>query len=99
MAKPKDSKENRAQMFGEALPELPATERLADVWRALGYARESMTRATPFDWQEVQAYDAMTGENLSHCEASCLVDMSRAYCVEVADTNPLRIAPMDREHD
>lgn len=97
MAKPDGQDENRLQLYGESLPELPYTERLPDLWRELGYARETMGGVIPFDWREVQSYADLIGCDLAPCEASCLVDMSRAYCVEISNGNPLRIAPMERD--
>lgn len=84
-------------MFGEVLPDLPITERLADLWQALGYAREGMAGAVPFEWREVQAFAQLTQCDISPAEASCLMDMSRAYCVEIGNRNPLSKAPMERE--
>jgi hypothetical protein len=66
------------------------------MWRDLGYARDSMTGVVPYEWREVQAYAALTEQNLSPGEASCLVDMSRAYCLEIVNGNPLRKSPMER---
>lgn len=56
-----------------------------------------MGGVVPFDWGEVQAYAALTAADLHPSEASCLVEMSRAYCREVIDGNPLRKAPMERD--
>lgn len=67
------------------------------MWQALGYARETMGGAIPFEWSEVHAFARLTCADLAPCEAFCLVDMSRAYCVEIANRNPLRIAPMERD--
>ena len=85
-------------MFGLSAPELPHTERLAEVWRDLGFARDGFAGAVPFEWAEIKAYADLTACDLAPCEASCLVDMSRTYCVEIANRNPLRIAPMEREN-
>lgn len=97
MAKPEGQDENRLALHGETLPDLPYTERLPDLWRELGYARETFGGVIPFEWREVQAYAVSTDCDLAPCEASCLVDMSRAYCVEISNTNPLRKAPMERD--
>lgn len=96
MVKPEGETETRAQLFGETLPELPPTERLADVWQSLDYATHGMAGPTPFTWGEIAAFARMTGIRLHRSEASCLMDMSRSFCAELADTNPLRIAPMER---
>ena len=50
----------------------------------------------PFTWSEIEAYDRMTGANLSPVEAHCLMDMSRAYVRGFSDTRPLSIEPMER---
>lgn len=84
-------------LYGETLPELPASERLAELWQQLGYAKSGLNGAQPFDWTELQAFEAMTQSGLHPAEASCLVEMSRAYCVEVANGNPLRKSPMERD--
>lgn len=97
LAKPEGQEENRAALFGEALPDLPPTERLHDVWRELGCAKDGFNGPLPFDWAEIAAFDRMIAADLAPCEASCLVDMSRSYCVEVTDRNPLRKAPMERD--
>lgn len=84
-------------MFGEWLPELPATEAMADKWAEVGCARFLPTGGfTSFEWQEVAAYSNMTGEGLSPIEARTLVEMSSAYARGLADTNPLSIAPIER---
>lgn len=84
-------------MFGETLPEIPAAETLTDVWRDLNYAREGFAGALPFEWRELQAFSDMSGRVLAPCEASCLMDMSRAYCTAIADKNPLSKPPMERD--
>ena len=84
-------------MYGEALPELPASERLAEFWYDLGYARSSMNGAEPYTWQELQAFAVIGGYDISAIEARCLMDMSRAYCVEIGDNSHLRIPPMERD--
>lgn len=66
------------------------------MWQGLGLARDGMAGAVPLEWGEVEAFNRLTAADLSPCEASCLVDMSRAYCVEIADRNPLRKSPMER---
>jgi hypothetical protein len=85
------------QLYGESLPVLAAGERLADVWRELGYAKSGPHGAVPFDFTEVEAFNRLTNCNLAPVEALCLVDMSRVYCTEVMDNNPLRKSPMERE--
>jgi hypothetical protein len=56
-----------------------------------------MAGAAPLEWAEIEAFNRLTQADLAPCEASCLADMSRAYCVEVADRNPLRKSPMERD--
>lgn len=73
------------------------SERLAEVWQALGYAKEGINGPMPFDWTEIEAFNRLTRADLHPCEASCLADMSRAYCLEVANRNPLRKSPMERD--
>jgi len=85
------------QMYGETLPELPASERLQDVWRDLGHAMPGPHGAVPFTYGEIAAFDKLAHCNLAPVEALCLVDMSRAYCVEIVERSPLRKAPMERE--
>jgi hypothetical protein len=97
LAKPEGQEETRARLFGEVLPEIGLGERLTEVWRELGYAKSGSHGAVPFDFAEVDAFNRLTDCNLSPHEAMCLIDMSRAYCVEVAERNPLRVAPMERE--
>lgn len=84
-------------MYGESLPELPASECVVEYWRELGYARESMNGAVPVTWQELQAFAEIGGYAISPVEARCLIDMSRAYCIEIANSSPLRKPPMERE--
>jgi hypothetical protein len=84
-------------LYGETLPALPSSERLADLWQQLGYAGQSFGGVVPFSWQELQAFAEMTGCGITPAEASCLMDMSRAYCVEIGNGNPLSKAPMERE--
>jgi hypothetical protein len=94
---PDGQEENRSSLFGEHLPELPPTERLAEIWLEMGRSSDGINGATPFSWAELQAFAAMSGRDLHPCEASCLVDMSRAYCIELAERSPLRKAPMERD--
>jgi hypothetical protein len=89
--------ETRAEMFGEVLPDLAASERLAGLWQQLGYAGQSFNGIVPFDWRELQAFAVMTQCDITPLEALCLMDMSRAYCVEIGNRNPLSKAPMERE--
>jgi hypothetical protein len=95
-AKPEGQDDTRLALFGEELPEIPATERLPELWRELGYARDGMSGVTPFEWAEIEAFNRLTAADLAPCEASCLVEMSRAYCVEIVNRNPLRKSPMER---
>lgn len=97
MAKPEGQDETRAQMHGEQLPDLPPTERLADIWLQLGRAGDGLSGPIPFAWVEIAAFARMSGTDLHPAEASCLVEMSRQFCIEVADRNPLRMAPMERK--
>jgi hypothetical protein len=55
-----------------------------------------MAGVTPFEWTEIEAFNRLTAADLAPCEASCLVEMSRAYCVEIVNRNPLRKSPMER---
>lgn len=84
-------------MYGEALPELPASENVAEWWRELGYARSGMNGVEPYTWQELQAFASIGGYDISAVEARCLMDMSRVYCVEIGDSSHFRIAPMERD--
>ena len=97
MAKPEGEDQNRAQLYGETLPELPVSECLPDVWRDLGYAMPGANGAVPFTFGELQAFTGLTDCNLGPVEALCLVDMSRAYCVEIMERSPLRKSPMERD--
>jgi hypothetical protein len=79
------------------LPEMPCTELLHEIWHEIGLAGFGPHgAAVPLTWQEVQAFIATSGRDLIPIEARCLVEMSRAYCNEIANTNPLRISPMER---
>lgn len=86
-------------MYGEAMPELPPTESMADMWRELGLAQMTMHGPSPFDWVQVDAFARLAGYAISPIEAHCLMDMSRAYVNGLADTNPFSIAPMERGDD
>lgn len=87
-------------MFGDSFPEIPETENLLDHWRDIGFARPmAMGGFTGIDWQEVSAFMQATQCNINPAEAQALVDMSRAYVSNIADTTPLSIAPMERKHD
>jgi hypothetical protein len=97
LARPEGSDESRVALYGESLPELPASECIAEYWRELGYARESINGVAPVTWQELQAFAEIGGYAISPHEARCLIDMSRAYCVEIADRSHFRKPPMERE--
>lgn len=94
-AKPDGCEDTRAEIFGAQLPELPCSELLQDTWQELGLAGFGPNGAVPLTWAEVQSFIAATGCYLRPVEARCLIEMSRAYCVEVSNTNPLRISPME----
>lgn len=96
VVKPEGQDHSRAELYGEELPDLPASEILADAWRQLGCAGRSFNGPVPFEWREVAAFSEMTGAALTPIEAECLVDMSRVYCTELANTSALRKAPMER---
>lgn len=85
-------------MYGVTLPELPPAERLGDIWLDMGCASGGSWGVSPLSWQEISAYSGLTGTELAPLEAQCLVDMSRAYVQAVNDTNPLSIAPMERDN-
>lgn len=97
MARPEGQEQTRAELYGEDLPALPASERLSDLWQQLGYAGFSFNGTVPLDWRELQAFAEMTRCDITPAEASCLMDMSRAYCVEIGNRNPLSKAPMERD--
>lgn len=86
-------------MFGEKLPELPYTERLADIWQSLGCSGSGVNGPAPFTWQELQAYSATSQRRLQPAEADCLIEMSRAFVAALNDKRPLSIAPMERVYD
>jgi hypothetical protein len=69
---------------------------LAEVWQALGYARDGFNGVVPFEWGEVESFTRLTATDLAPCEAFCLVEMSRAYCIEISNRSPLRKPPMER---
>ena len=96
MAKPEGSDETRREMYGDDLPELPASETVADWWRELGCSGYGMNGAEPFTWQELRAFADVAGYDISPVQARCLMDMSRAYCAEIADKSALRVPPMER---
>jgi hypothetical protein len=56
-----------------------------------------MSGAIPLSWQELRAFADLAGCDIKPFEALCLIEMSRAYCVEVAERDPLRISPMERQ--
>jgi len=99
LARPEGSEETRLELFGEMLPELPATETLHDSWLELGCAGFGLTGATPLSWVDVAAFCQLTGADLRPWEATCLIEMSRAYVRSLSDKNPLSIAPMERQND
>lgn len=84
-------------MYGVSLPLLPSSEAVADWWRDLGYAGLGANGAEPLTWQEVQAFAVIGGYDISPLQARCLIDMSRAYCVEIAERGALRVPPMERD--
>lgn len=87
-------------MYGERLPEIPYTENLPDYWRDMGFAMLAPEVGfLPFTWQEVAAFKYAGGYDISPTEARVLIDMSRAYASNHADTNPLSIEPMERMDD
>lgn len=89
---PKGSTEARFEIYGTDLPELPATERLHEVWHDLG--RHS--GQGPISWAEISAYIDLTGADLSRVEIRTLRLMSQAYVDGLMDTGPLSISPMER---
>ena len=88
MAKPEGREETRAELYGEEIPDLPASARLVDVWRELGPGKQ--------DWIEIDAFIRASGRSLVPVEAICLVEMSRAFSSEIGERSPFRIAPMER---
>jgi hypothetical protein len=94
---PEGAEESRASVMGMELPELPTKETLQDVWHSLGMALSGMSGAIPLSWQELRAFADLAGCDIKPFEALCLIEMSRAYCVEVAERDPLRISPMERQ--
>lgn len=94
--KPEGSSESRRDIHGDDLPDIPASEEVADWWYDLGYAQSGMHGAEPFTWQELQAFAVISGYDISPVQAHCLMDMSRAYSVEIADRSHLRKPPMER---
>lgn len=94
---PDGSGENRASVLGMKLPDLPLTETLHDVWHSLGMASVGSSGAVPLSWQELRAFADLSGCDIRPFEALCLIEMSRAYCVEVGERDPLRISPMERQ--
>lgn len=84
-------------MYGETLPELPESERVAEWWRELGYARSGMGGVEPITWQELHAFASVGGYAISPVEARCLMDMSRVYSVEIANSSHFRKPPVERE--
>lgn len=87
-------------MYGETLPDLPLTERLISYWAELGLCGRLFDGIpAPLQWGEMDAFVRLNGYDLSEVEASCLMDMSRAYANAMTDTKPLSIAPMERPHD
>ncbi len=97
LVKPDGADETRLDMFGEKLPDIPATETLHDAWIDLGCANFGFAGPTPLSWVDVAAYSQLTGRALKPCEATCLIEMSRAYVQALNDKNPLSIAPMERQ--
>jgi hypothetical protein len=95
--KPEGEEQTRLQLYGESLPEMPVSERLQDIWRELGYAMPGPHGAVPFTYGEIAAFNGLADCNLAPVEAMCLVDMSRAYCVEIVEQSPLRKAPLERD--
>lgn len=91
-AKPKDFAEQRYETVGIELPEIPPTERLAEVWNELG--RTGAEGA--FTWVEIKAYGDLTGVDLSSVECRTLRAMSVAYAEGLQDDNPFSIAPIER---
>jgi hypothetical protein len=84
-------------MYGERLPDIPTWEPVLSYWFELGLCgRGGDGVGLPFSWVEVDAFARMAGHVIEPLEASCLVDMSRAYAKALSDDNPLSIAPMDR---
>ena len=51
----------------------------------------------PLTWQELHAFRIETGAIGPGWEPETLMEMSRAYCVEIGKaSDPFRISPMDR---
>lgn len=85
-------------MFGERLPELPPSERTADLWQQIGYSGYGINGPEPLTWGEIASFKALALPDLHPAEASVLMDMSRQYVRLRCDTNPLSIEPMERKH-
>lgn len=83
-------------MYGAALPDLSPLECLHEVWREAGMAAIGANGYIPLSWQELRAFSQMRGRKVEPYEASCIMDMSIAFCNEVADRTS-NIAPMDRK--
>jgi hypothetical protein len=86
----------RAEVHGVEYPELPTAETVHDWWDDVGRCGLIQGSPIPLTWAELQAFAALSGADLRPYEAKCLVEMSRAYCLEITNTNPLRISPMER---
>ena len=86
--------------MGVALPEIPPSEYMVEIWHHLGFFRilGDGGRA-PFEWHEIAAFAQMAGYAISPIEAHCLIDMSRAFVAGLNDTNPFSIPPMERDGD
>lgn len=59
---------------------------------------QGATGIMPIGWDTLRAFDELNQLHIKPFEAACLVEMSRAYVTASLDTNPLSIAPIEREN-
>lgn len=61
------------------MPDVSGGEHIVQHWRKCGEFTVGMNGLMPLTWQELQAYNSMTGETIESWEAEQIIDMSKAY--------------------
>lgn len=78
------------------MPDLPAMEYLHELWVKAGRCSQTISGAASLGWSEIDAFNRLSGANLSPVEAETIRLMSEAFAAELHDKNPLRIAPVEK---
>lgn len=85
--------------FHTGMPEFPASEYMMRAFMRLRPARPGMGGPEPWTWVDVEAFGRASQMISDPWEHEALIDMSHAYCAELASsTNVLTIPPTERDN-